>query len=79
MIKLYTMDDCHWCSKEETYLKSTGKKFDIININKDTKAKEEMIAKSHQTQVPVLDVDGKVIVGFNKTAISEAIYGYTWS
>ncbi|MFR5266568.1 glutaredoxin domain-containing protein [Clostridium sp.] len=79
MIKLYTMNDCHWCTKEEEYLKSTGKKFDIVNVEKDLKAKKEMINKSHQNQVPVLDVDGKIIVGFNKIAISEAIYGYTWS
>ncbi len=62
-----------WCTKAKTYLKTKGIAFQELNIEKDEKARDEMVQKSSQRGVPVLDIDGSIIIGFNKPAIDEAI------
>mgnify|MGYP001604001122 FL=1 len=44
--------------------------FDVAN---DDKAREEMIQKSHQLGVPVIDIDGEIFVGFNRSEIAKAL------
>ncbi|MDU1321139.1 MAG: glutaredoxin family protein [Clostridium botulinum] len=73
MIKVYTTESCPWCTKAKTYLKTKGIVFQELNIEKDEKARDEMVQKSNQRGVPVLDIDGSIIIGFNKPAIDEAI------
>ncbi|EDU37556.1 NrdH-redoxin [Clostridium sporogenes] len=73
MIKVYTTESCPWCTKAKTYLKTKGIVFQELNIEKDEKARDEMVQKSNQKGVPVLDIDGSIIIGFNKPAIDEAI------
>ena len=55
------------------FLKSKKVEFEILNIETDDKLANEMIEKSGQFSVPVIDIGGKIIVGFNKPAIAEAI------
>jgi glutaredoxin len=43
------------------------------NVAEDTKAREEMINKSHQLGVPVIDVDGEIYVGFDKEGLAKAL------
>ena len=43
------------------------------NVAEDEKALEEMVQKSHQMGVPVIDVDGKIFVGFNRTGLAQAL------
>ena len=47
--------------------------FEEFNVATDLKAQQEMIQKSHQLGVPVIDIDGKIFVGFDRRAISEAL------
>jgi glutaredoxin len=48
-------------------------KFDDIYVDDDYDKAEEMIQKSGQTGVPVIDINGKIIVGFNREAIKKAL------
>ncbi|EJO5347829.1 glutathione S-transferase N-terminal domain-containing protein [Clostridium botulinum] len=73
MIKVYTAEGCSWCSKVKKYLQTKSIDFEEYNIGKDVKAREEMVQKSNQMGVPVLDIDGKIIIGFDKVAIDEAL------
>ncbi|MGO5075449.1 glutaredoxin domain-containing protein [Clostridium sporogenes] len=73
MIKVYTAEGCPWCTKVKTYLKTKEMDFEELNIEKDEKAREEMVQKSNQRGVPVLDINGIIIIGFNKPAIDEAL------
>jgi glutaredoxin len=43
------------------------------NVQEDTQAQQEMIAKSHQLGVPVIDIDGEIFVGFDRSAIAQAL------
>lgn len=73
MIKVYTTNSCPWCVKAKNYLKSQNLDFEELNVQEDMLAREEMINKSHQMSVPVLDINNTIIIGFDKTAILEAI------
>ena len=73
MVKVYSTNSCPWCVKAKNYLKSQNIDFEDLNVQEDMVAREEMINKSHQMSVPVLDINGKIIIGFDKPAILEAI------
>jgi glutaredoxin len=47
--------------------------FESIDVGKDREAAKAMIQKSGQMGVPVIDIDGKIIIGFDKTAITEEL------
>ena len=57
----------------KSYLKSKEVEFEELNVQDDMVAREEMIKKSKQMGVPVLDVNGTIIIGFDKPAIDTAL------
>jgi glutaredoxin-like YruB-family protein len=73
MIKVYSTNACPWCVKVKNYLNSENIEFQEMNVNDDMVAREEMIKKSNQMSVPVLDIDNNIIIGFDKTAILKAL------
>lgn len=73
MVKVYTTNSCPWCVKAKNYLKSKNIAFEEFNVGEDMNAREEMLKKSKQMGVPVLDINGTVIVGFDKPAIDTAL------
>lgn len=73
MVKVYTTESCPWCVKAKNYLKSKGVEFTELNVQEDMEAREEMVRGTKQMGVPVLDINGKFIVGFDKPKIDEAL------
>lgn len=73
MVKVYTTTTCSWCKKLKDYLKSNNIEFEEINVSDDINAREEMLNKSKQMGVPVTDIDGKIIIGFDKPAIDKEL------
>lgn len=73
MIKLYTTNTCPWCVKVKNYLRSEDIEFQELNVQDDMQAREEMIKKSNQMGVPVLDINNNIIIGFDKPAILKAL------
>ena len=73
VIKVYTTTSCPWCVKAKNYLKSRNISFQEANVGTDMLAREEMLKKSKQMGVPVLDINGIVIIGFDKPAIDVAL------
>ncbi|MBI3051376.1 glutathione S-transferase N-terminal domain-containing protein [Candidatus Woesearchaeota archaeon] len=72
-VKIYTTPVCPWCVKTKEFLKESKIPYEEINVAADRKAAEEMIEKSGQMGVPVVDVNGQIIVGFNKPALKRAL------
>ncbi len=64
-VTVYSTNSCPWCKKTKEWLKEHKVKFSNKNVEEDEKARNEMIEKSGQMGVPVVDIDGTVIVGFN--------------
>jgi len=73
MIKLYSTPTCVYCKTLKGYLTKNGKEFEDIDVSKDEKKLQEMIKSSGQMGVPVLDIDGEVITGFDKVKIDKLL------
>ena len=73
MIKVYTTNTCPWCVKVKNYLKSENIDFEELNVQDDMIAREEMVKKSNQMGVPVLEINNNIIIGFDKPAILKAL------
>lgn len=72
-VRIYSTPVCPWCMKAKEYFKERGIKFDDINVAENAAAAQEMIQKSGQTGVPVIEINGEIIVGFNQAAIEVAL------
>jgi glutaredoxin 3 len=72
-IRLFSTPVCPYCSTLKRFLEEKEIKFEAINVLDDLDAQEEMIAKSGQVTVPVLDVNGEFIVGFDRKKIIEKL------
>ena len=73
MVKIYSTNSCPWCLKAKNYLQSKNIPCKEFNVSEDMDAREEMILKSKQRGVPVLDINGTIIIGFDKNAIDRAL------
>ncbi|MBR9683068.1 NrdH-redoxin [Candidatus Woesearchaeota archaeon] len=72
-IKVYSTPTCPWCVKLKDWLKEKGVEFKDIDVSVDHEAAKEMVEKSGQMGVPQIEIDGKIIVGFDKEKIEEAL------
>ena len=72
-VKVYTTITCPWCVKTKEFLKENGVKYTEVNVGVDEKARNDMFEKSGQFGVPVTDVNGTIIVGFDKEALKKAL------
>ena len=69
----YSTPSCPWCHKAKDFLKENKIKFEDKNVADDDAARNEMVEKSGQMGVPVLDINGTVIVGFDQESIKKAL------
>lgn len=72
-ITVYTSSSCPWCDKVKKYLKTRGVRYKEVNVSQDMKGALEMMRKSGQRGVPVIDVDGRIIVGFDKKELDRLL------
>ena len=73
MVKIYSTPTCPYCVMVKDYFKKLGIEYQDFDISIDEKAREELVAKSHQMGVPVVDINGTIIVGFNRPEIDKAL------
>ena len=55
------------------YFKKNDIAYEDVNVLEDMAARQEMFQKSNQMGVPVIDIDGKIIIGFDRSAIDAAL------
>ena len=72
-VKIYSTPTCPWCMRTKQFLKENNIDFVDYDVSSDQEALEEMIRISGQMGVPVLDIEGEIIVGFDKERIKEAL------
>lgn len=70
---VYSTPTCPFCELVKKFLKENNVKYTEVNVAKDKEKAKEMITKSGQTSLPVVDIDGKVILGFNKIEMKKAL------
>jgi glutaredoxin-like YruB-family protein len=72
-VLVYSTPTCPWCHKVKDYLKERNIAFDDVDVSLDAARVDEMFKKSGQMGVPVIDINGTIIVGFDQLAIDEAL------
>ena len=72
-IRLYGTSTCPWCEKVKEYLRRRGVAFEECDIARDPGAAETVKMLTGQVGVPVLDINGRVIVGFDRDSIDDAL------
>lgn len=72
-VTIYTTPTCGFCHMAKSYFNQTGVKYKEIDVSSDMKAAQEMVAKSGQMGVPVIDVDGQITVGFDKPRLQKLL------
>jgi len=66
---LFTTPSCSYCRMAKKYLREQGVKFKDVDVSRDQAAARDMVKRSGQQGVPVLDIGGKIIVGFDRSKI----------
>lgn len=73
MIIVYSADWCAFCHAAKQYFDKLGVTYEERNVENDPKFMQESVEKSGQMGIPVIDIDGKIIVGFDRTAIDKLL------
>lgn len=72
-IKIYSTPTCPWCTVAKKYLTSKNVQFDDIDVSQNREAAVEMVQKSGQRGVPVIEINKNIIVGFDQAAIDRLL------
>ena len=73
-VTVYSTPTCTWCQAAKDHLQSHGITYEDVDVAVNTDRAKEMIEKSGQYGVPVLDIDGEIVVGFDRARI-DALLG----
>jgi len=73
-VVIYTTPSCSYCRLAKDYFRQNGITFTEYNVAADMRKADEMVRKSGQMGVPVIDINGRIIVGFNKPEIERALH-----
>ena len=65
-VVIYTTPECAYCEMTKEFFRQNNISYEEKDVSADDKAREEMVEKSSQLGVPVIDIDGRIIIGFDK-------------
>ena len=68
-ITIYTTPSCSWCQATKEYLHAREIDFEEVDVSEDMRRAMEMVEKSGQQGVPVVEIDGEIVVGFDRARI----------
>lgn len=74
-VSIYTTNSCPYCHMAKDYFGKKGISYTEYNVGTDPRRADEMVRKSGQMGVPVIDINGRIIVGFDKAEIDRALGG----
>ena len=72
-VKVYSTPACPYCIRLKQFLKDNNVGFKDYDVSTDQEKAREMVDKSNHMGVPVMDIDGEIIIGFDKGAINAAL------
>lgn len=72
-VKIYTTPSCVFCRMSKDFFKANNVEYKEMDVATDVEARNEMIQKSGQFGVPVIDIDGNLVIGFDKPRLSELL------
>ena len=72
-VTVYSTPTCPYCHQVKEYLTARGAPFTEHNVATDLDARNNMVQRSGQLGVPVIEVDGQIVVGFNRAKLEELL------
>lgn len=72
-VKIYSTPTCHFCVLAKEFFKEKGVQYEDYNVMVDLNKRQEMLDKSGQMGVPVIDIGGQIIVGFDEEEITKIL------
>ena len=69
-VKIYTTNTCTYCKMAKDFFQQNNVPYEEFYVVTDVKARQEMVEKSGQLGVPVIDVDGTIVVGYDRERLS---------
>ena len=72
-VRLFSTPICPYCFSLKRFLEEKGIEIEEIDISSDEKSAEEVLSKTKQTTVPVTEIDGEYVVGFDRKRICELL------
>jgi glutaredoxin-like YruB-family protein len=72
-VTVYSTATCPYCIRVKQFLRDNKIAYKDIDVSSDQQAADEMVKKSGQMGVPVLDIEGEIIVGFDREKITKAL------
>lgn len=68
---IFTTPTCTYCNMAKKYFRERGIKFKDVDVSRDMAAARDMVRRSGQQGVPVIDIGGKIVVGFDRQKIDK--------
>ena len=72
-VKIYSTPTCPYCMRAKQFLKENNIVFEDTDVSVNQAEAEEMVKKTGQMGVPVLEIDGEIIIGFDKERIKQVL------
>jgi len=72
-VKVYSTPTCPFCIMAKKFLKDNNIEFEDVDVSRDIKAAREMVEKTGQMGVPVIEIDGEFVIGFNREKIKQLL------
>lgn len=70
---IFTTPTCGYCRMAKQYLRRNKIRFRDVDVSRDQAAARDLVRRSGQMGVPVLDIGGRIIVGFDKPQINQLL------
>ena len=70
---IYTTPTCVYCRAAKEFFQEHSVQYEEKDVVQDEEAREQMMQKSEQLGVPVIDVDGEIVIGFDKPRLSQLL------
>jgi glutaredoxin-like YruB-family protein len=68
-VTIYSTPTCVYCKMAKEFFAKNNVSYEEFNVASDMKAREDMVNKSHQLGVPVIDIDNTIVIGFDQKTI----------
>lgn len=72
-VTIYSTPSCGWCKTAKQYFSENNVSYLEKDVASDQEARSEMLAKSKQMGVPVIDIDGEIVIGFNQPRLAQLL------
>ena len=72
-VAIYTTPSCAYCKMAKEFFTKNNIAYSEYDVARDIQKRQEMLDKSHQFGVPVIEIDGKIVIGFDKPKITQLL------